>query len=117
MIMPEFHKFLIEFYPINPNEYFHVYNIDLLIEWFNDPEADLPDNLKGHTSKDAFDSFLAVCSRLYGPRLKWDPIVDEETIIFYNDSAWVVVSAETVKGAIEKFWDILSRRYLSPGEV
>ena len=115
--MPELHKYLIEFYPIDPNEYFHVYNIDLILRWFNDPEADLPDNLKGHASKDAFDSFLAGCSRLYGPRLKWDPIVDEETVIFYNGSAWVVVSAETVKGAIEKFWDTLSRVYLSPGEV
>jgi len=91
----ETHRYLIELYPVSPNEWFHVYNIDNILN--NTPRA----------IDEAYDRFNLY---LFAVRRRYNKDYVENQIIYYNNSSWAVVEADSVRTAVNKFWDLFSRK-------
>ena len=89
----EAHRYLIELYPVHPNEWFHVYGID---------------NILNNTDKAIDEAYDRYNLYLFAVRRRCNKDYIENQIIHYNNSSWAIIEADSVKNAINKFWDLLS---------
>lgn len=89
----ETHKYLIELYPVHPNEWFHVYNID---------------NILNSTGRAIDEAYYCYNLYLFAVHRRYNKDYIENQIIYHNNSSWAIVEADSVKTAINKFWDLFS---------
>lgn len=92
----ETHRYLIELHPIHPNERLNVYEID-----------DILNNLN-NTYRAIDEAYARYNLYLFAVLRHYDKDYIENQIIHYNNSSWVVVEADSIRTAINKFWDLFS---------
>ena len=84
----ETHRYLIELHPNHPDEWLHVYDID--------------DILNNGEARDYYNLYLFAVRRHYHKSYI------ENKIIYYNNSSWAIVEADSIRTAINKFWNLFS---------